>query len=91
MVDCARLESVYTERYRGFESPPIRSFRINDLQGKCNTGGLMSVDDEYHAHKRREETLYVLAFDEFEKKSYSRSAQGAGFGGGAGCGRSAFA
>ena len=24
MVDCARLESVYTERYRGFESPPIR-------------------------------------------------------------------
>ncbi len=25
VVDCARLESVYTERYRGFESPPIRS------------------------------------------------------------------
>ncbi len=24
VVDCARLESVYTERYRGFESPPIR-------------------------------------------------------------------
>ena len=23
-VDCARLESVCTERYRGFESPPIR-------------------------------------------------------------------
>ena len=28
----------------------------------------MSVDDEYHAHKRREEVLYVLAYDEFEKK-----------------------
>ena len=27
----------------------------------------MSVDDEYHAHKRREEARYVLAFDEFEK------------------------
>lgn len=27
----------------------------------------MSVDDEYHAHKRRQEALYVLAFDEFEK------------------------
>ena len=25
VVDCARLESVYTARYRGFESPPIRS------------------------------------------------------------------
>ncbi len=24
VVECARLESVYTERYRGFESPPIR-------------------------------------------------------------------
>ncbi len=24
VVDCARLESVCTERYRGFESPPIR-------------------------------------------------------------------
>ena len=24
VVDCARLESVYTARYRGFESPPIR-------------------------------------------------------------------
>jgi hypothetical protein len=27
----------------------------------------MSVDDEYHAHKRREQALYVLAFDEFEQ------------------------
>lgn len=27
----------------------------------------MSVGDEYHAHKRRQEALYVLAFDEFEK------------------------
>jgi hypothetical protein len=27
----------------------------------------MSVDDEYRAHKRREEARYVLAFDEFEK------------------------
>lgn len=26
----------------------------------------MSIDDEYHAHKRREQALYVLAFDEFE-------------------------
>jgi hypothetical protein len=25
-VYCARLESVCTERYRGFESPPIRGF-----------------------------------------------------------------
>ena len=24
VVECARLESVYTARYRGFESPPIR-------------------------------------------------------------------
>ena len=24
VVDCARLESVCTARYRGFESPPIR-------------------------------------------------------------------
>ena len=28
VVDCARLESVYTERYRGFESPPIRQFLV---------------------------------------------------------------
>ena len=28
VVDCARLESVYTERYRGFESPPIRSLSV---------------------------------------------------------------
>ena len=28
----------------------------------------MSVDEEYHAHKRREKALYVLAFDQFEKK-----------------------
>ena len=28
----------------------------------------MSVDEEYHAHKRREKALYVFAFDEFEKK-----------------------
>ena len=27
----------------------------------------MSVQDEYHAHKRREQALYVLAFDEFEQ------------------------
>jgi hypothetical protein len=26
VVDCARLESVCTERYRGFESRPIRQF-----------------------------------------------------------------
>jgi hypothetical protein len=25
------------------------------------------VDDKYHAHKRREEARYVLAFDEFEQ------------------------
>lgn len=29
VVDCARLESVYTERYRGFESPPIRQFLVS--------------------------------------------------------------
>lgn len=29
VVDCARLESVYTERYRGFESPLIRQFIVS--------------------------------------------------------------
>ena len=29
VVDCARLESVYTERYRGFESPPIRQVLVS--------------------------------------------------------------
>jgi hypothetical protein len=29
----------------------------------------VSVDDEYHARKRREQALYVLAFDEFEQKN----------------------
>ncbi len=29
--------------------------------------GCMSVDDEHHAHKRREQTLYFFAFDEFEQ------------------------
>jgi|GEM_PF-5618399 len=27
----------------------------------------MSMDDEYHAHTRREELLYVHAYDEVEK------------------------
>ena len=27
----------------------------------------MSLDDEYQAHKRRQESLYVLAYEEFEK------------------------
>jgi len=27
----------------------------------------MSVDNEYHAHKRREESRYVPAYKEFEK------------------------
>ena len=31
--------------------------------------GGVSVDDEYHAHKSREQALYVLAFDEFEQKN----------------------
>ena len=31
-VDCARLESVCTARYQGFESPPIRQ-RLNE-QGR---------------------------------------------------------
>jgi hypothetical protein len=26
VVECARLESAYTARYRGFESPPLRHF-----------------------------------------------------------------
>ena len=30
VVDCARLESVYTERYRGFESPPIRQHSVDE-------------------------------------------------------------
>jgi hypothetical protein len=30
-------------------------------------GAAMSMDDEYHAHKRREEFRYVLAYEEFEK------------------------
>jgi hypothetical protein len=29
----------------------------------------VSVDDEYHTSKRREQALYVLAFDEFEQKN----------------------
>ena len=28
MVECARLESVYTARYRGFESLPLRQFEV---------------------------------------------------------------
>jgi hypothetical protein len=27
----------------------------------------MSVDDEYHAHKRREESHYVPAYEELDK------------------------
>ena len=39
VVDCARLESVCTAMYRGFESLPVRrlsedrNFRVSDLRG----------------------------------------------------------
>ena len=40
VVECARLESAYTARYRGFESPPLRqpppSLR---LAGRCKRAG----------------------------------------------------
>ena len=34
VVECARLESAYTARYRGFESPPLRHFRHLDNAGR---------------------------------------------------------
>jgi hypothetical protein len=60
-VDWARLESVCTERYRGFESRPIRQFlRINDLR-ESNTFS------DPRSHNQSHETVFKTTADQLWK------------------------